>query len=105
MDNPEAGRTLYMARMWVTRARQLVWGNDVEVIDHEANRERVRNIAPPMPTRQLVPWLKEKAGIIIKGQQIRDWSRRGKLKAAEDGPTPTYHPHEVLETWHRTNTP
>lgn len=26
MDNPEAGQTLYMARMWVKQARDLVWG-------------------------------------------------------------------------------
>lgn len=26
MDNPDAGRTLYMARIWVKQARDLVWG-------------------------------------------------------------------------------
>jgi len=26
MDNPEAGQTLYMARIWVKHARDLVWG-------------------------------------------------------------------------------
>lgn len=102
MDNPNAGRTLYMARIWVTRARQLVWGNEETTIDHEELRDRVKEIAPPMPVRKLVPWLRENAKITITGKDIRNWVSRHKIKAAESKPQPTYHPHEVLSAWHQT---
>jgi len=102
MDNPEAGRTLYMARIWVKQARRLVWGAETEVVDHEANRERIKDIAPPMPTRELLPWLRRHARITITSMDVRDWARRGKLAPAERDPVPTYHPHEVLAVWHNT---
>jgi len=102
MDNPNAGRTLYMARIWVKRARQLVWGSEEETIDHETNRQRVRDIAPPMPTRQLVPWLREHAKITITAKDVRNWALRKKLKAVAEKPSPTYYPHEVLDAWHAT---
>ena len=101
-NNPHAGRTLYMARIWVPQARQLVWGAETEEVDHEELRERVRDIAPPMPTRQLLPWLRTNAKIAITSMDIRDWARRGKLTPAEREPVPTYHPHEVLNAWHTT---
>lgn len=102
VDNPEAGRTLYMARIWVRNARELCWGPDEPPIDHAANRERIRDIAPPMPTRELLPWLREKAKIKITSMDVRNWVRRGKLRAVEHEPQPTYHPHEVLAAWHDT---
>lgn len=102
MDNPEAGRTLYMARIWVGNARRLVWGAEAEVVDHEANRKKLRDAAPPMPTRELLPWLRKNARITITSQDVRDWARRGKLAPAEREPVPTYHPHEVLDAWHNT---
>lgn len=102
VDNPDAGRTLYMARIWVPSARELCWGPDEPVIDHTANREKLREAAPPMPTRDLLPWLREKAKIKITSQDIRDWARRGKLRPVEREPSPTYHPHEVLDAWHDT---
>lgn len=102
MDNPEAGRTLYMARIWVNHARALVWGPEEETVNHDANRERIRNIAPPMPTRELLPWLRTHAKIAITSMDIRNWARRGKLKPHSIHPQPTYHPHEVLNAWHDT---
>lgn len=92
----------WLIQDWVTKAEILVSGPEEPPVNHAALRDRVKDIAPPMPTRQLVPWLREKAGVIVKGQQIRDWARRGKLHAAEAGPTPTYHPHEVIDAWHQT---
>lgn len=105
VDNPKAGETLYMARIWVKQARDLVWGPEDPPIDHAANRERVRDIAPPMPTRQLLPWLRTNARIAITSMDIRDWARRGKLRAVDTEPQPTYHPHEVLSAWHDTRGP
>ncbi|AHB31677.1 hypothetical protein ArV2_gp66 [Arthrobacter phage vB_ArS-ArV2] len=101
-NNPNAGRTLYMARIWVPQARHLVWGAEQEEVDHDELRERIRDIAPPMPTRELLPWLRTKARITITSMDIRDWARRGKLVPVEREPQPTYHPHEVLDAWHDT---
>ena len=102
MDNPNAGGTLYMARIWVRSARRLVWGAQEENINHDALRERVREIAPPMPTRELLPWLRTNAKIAITSMDIRNWAGRGKLVAVEREPVPTYHPHEVLKVWSDT---
>lgn len=102
MDNPNAGHTLYMARIWVRHARALVWGPEEETVNHTANRERIRDIAPPMPTRELLPWLRKNAKIAITSMDIRNWARRGKLKPHSIHPQPTYHPHEVLNAWHDT---
>jgi hypothetical protein len=102
MDDPEAGRKLYMARIWVPQARYLVWGAEEEVVDHEANRRKLEKAAPPMPTRELLPWLRKHARITITSMDVRDWARRGKLVPVEREPQPTYHPHEVLGIWHDT---
>ena len=102
VDNPEAGRTLYMARIWVTNARELCWGPQEPTINHAANRERIKDIAPPMPTRELLPWLRKHAKITITSMDVRNWARRGKLRPVEREPQPTYHPHEVLNAWHDT---
>lgn len=103
MDNPRAGWTLFMARIWVTRARTLVWGVEDPPIDHAENQRRIKEAElPPMPVRELVPWLKQKAGIVITGMDIRNWARRGKLKSVPTEPHPSYHPHEVINAWHET---
>ena len=101
-DNPNAGQWLYMARIWVKQARDLVWGPEEEAVDHAANRERIRNVAPPMPTRELLPWLRKHAKITITSMDVRNWARRGKLRPVQREPQPTYHPHEVLAAWHDT---
>lgn len=96
-DNPNAGQTLHMARIWVGNARDAVYGPDVEEVDHEANRAKVAESAPPMPTRQLVKWLRKEARISIKPKDIRNWAARGKLRPVERDPLPTYWPHEIIE--------
>ena len=104
-DNPQAGRTLFMARIWVPKAREAVYGPEREEVDHDAIRAKVAEAAPPMPTRQLLPWLRKNAKISITSQHIRDWVRRGHLKPVEREPSPTYHPHEVIAAHHRKDTP
>lgn len=99
-ENPEAGRTLYMARIWVHNARRLVWGHEPEKVDIADVRKRVADIAPAMPTRQLISWLRENAGITLKRADINNWRMRGKLRPVEREPMPTYLPHEVLNLWH-----
>jgi hypothetical protein len=103
LDERAAGLA-WIIQDWSVKAELLVSGPEAETINHAALKARVQDIAPPMPTRQLIPWLREKAGISVKGQQIRDWARRGKLSPAEREPSPTYHPHEVLAAWHQTRT-
>lgn len=92
----------WLIQDWATKAELLVSGPEQEAINHARNRERVRNIAPPMPTRELLPWLREKAKISVTSMDIRNWARRGKLTPVDREPQPTYHPHEVLEVWHET---
>ncbi|AYN57942.1 hypothetical protein PP640_gp92 [Arthrobacter phage Faja] len=100
-DDRAAGLA-WLIQDWVTKAELLVSGPEEPPINHHENRERIKDIAPPMPTRQLVPWLKEKAGIIVKAKDIRNWAHRGKLHAVEREPQPTYNPHEVLDVWYET---
>ena len=102
MENPQAGRTLHMAQIWVTNARTLVWGPEDPVIDHEENQARIKDAAPPMPTRDLIPWLRNNARITITGKDIRNWAARGKISPVEKKPRPTYHPHDVLQAWRDT---
>jgi hypothetical protein len=101
LDDRAAGLA-WMIQDWATKAELLVSGPESETINHARNRERVRNIAPPMPTRELVPWLRQKAKISVTSMDIRNWARRGKLTAVDREPQPTYHPHEVLNAWHET---
>jgi hypothetical protein len=101
-DYPNAGEWLYMARIWVPNARELCWGYEEPAVDHEANRRKLEKAAPPMPTRELLPWLRKHAKITITSMDVRDWARRGKLRPVERDPLPTYHPHEVLAAWHDT---
>ncbi|WP_426940299.1 hypothetical protein [Pseudarthrobacter sp. S6] len=92
----------WLIQDWVTKAELLVSGPEAEHINHVAIRARVQNIAPPMPTRTLLPWLRANAKITITAFDIRNWARRGKLVAVDREPQPTYHPHEVLNAWHDT---
>jgi len=92
----------WLIQDWVTKAELLVSGPEAEHINHAAIKARVQNIAPPMPTRTLVPWLRSNARITITSMDIRNWVRRGKLRAVQAEPQPTYHPHEVLTAWHDT---
>lgn len=105
LDERAAGFA-WLIQDWTTKAELLISGPDEPTINHAANKERVANIAPPMTTRQLLPWLRTNARIAITSQQIRDWARRGHLKPVTRDPSPTYHPHEVIDAWHqRKDTP
>lgn len=101
-DNPHAGRTLYMAKIWVGKARQAVYGAEPKEVDHAANAAKVKEIAPPMTTRHLVPWLRKNAKIAIVAKDIRNWAARGKLVPVERQPLPTYWPHEALQVHKET---
>lgn len=101
-DSRAAGLA-WLIQDWVTKAERLVSGPDEPPVNHHANRERVKGIAPAMPTRQLVPWLKENAKVIVTSKDIRNWAFRGKLNAVEETPQPTYNPHEVLDVWYETH--
>lgn len=87
---------------WYTKAEPLISGPEEEHIDHQANKERVKEIAPPMPTRQLVPWIRTNAKLAIKAKDIRNWASRGKLRPVERHPQPTYWPHEVIQAHQET---
>ncbi|ALQ30109.1 hypothetical protein ATC04_05745 [Arthrobacter sp. YC-RL1] len=87
---------------WYTKAELLISGPETEHIDHQANREKIEQIAPPMPTRQLVPWLRANAKLTIKAKDIRNWASRGKLHPVTRTPQPTYWPHEVLAVHRET---
>ncbi|MFW0772514.1 hypothetical protein ACLRGI_05030 [Paenarthrobacter nitroguajacolicus] len=100
-DSRAAGLA-WLIQDWVTKAELLVSGPEEPPVNHSANRERIKDIAPPMPTRKLVPWLRLNAQITLTGKDIRNWVARGKIRAVESKPSPTYHPHEVLDAWYET---
>lgn len=87
---------------WVKSAELIISGPEPEYVDHQRIREQVENIAPAMPTRKLVPWLRENAQISITGKDIRNWAHRGKIRPAQRYPSPTYWPHEVIQAHRET---
>lgn len=101
-QDPQAAGLAWLIQDWVTKAERMVSGPDEPPVNHHANRERVKGIAPAMPTRQLVPWLRQNAKVILTSKDIRNWAFRGKLTPVEREPSPTYHPHEVLDVWYET---
>lgn len=100
--DPHAAGLAWLIQDWVTKAELIISGPEETHVNHAANRERVRNIAPPMPTRELLPWLRQNAKIVVTSMDIRNWARRGKIRPHTIDPQPTYHPHEVLNAWHDT---
>jgi hypothetical protein len=101
-QDERAAGLAWLIQDWVTKAELYVSGPEEPPINHHANRERIKDIAPPMPTRQLVPWLRQHAQIVVTSMDIRNWVRRGKIRPVATEPQPTYHPHEVLDAWHDT---
>ena len=100
-DSRAAGLA-WLIQDWVTKAELYVSGPNEPPVNHAENRERVKGIAPAMPTRKLVPWLRQNAKVVVTSMDIRNWARRGKLHPVEREPSPTYHPHEVLDAWYET---
>lgn len=87
---------------WVKNAELTLSGPETEFVNHAEIKGKVHKAAPPMPTRQLIPWLRIHAKLSIKSKDIRNWAARGKLRAVEREPTPTYWPHEVIQAHHET---
>jgi phage gp46-like protein len=92
----------WLIQDWVTKAELLVSGPEAETVDHAANKAKLKAAnLQPMPTRQLLPWLRDKAGVHLISQRIRDWVRDGHLKAANNDGQPAYHPADVIDVWQR----
>ncbi|GAB3192100.1 hypothetical protein [Nesterenkonia suensis] len=84
---------------WVETADHMVNGADEDKPTPDYINYRLRDIHP-MPVRHLIPWLREKTGINLTKQNIKDWARRGKLDRHNDTGHPTYHPADVLHAHH-----
>lgn len=96
----------------IVTAESLISGPEEQHVDHAGNRAKVKEVAPPMIMRELLPWLRTNARMAITSQAVRNWVHRGLLTPASRG-TPaakgkkatesTYHPHEVIDAWHKRN--
>jgi len=101
-DDRAAGLA-WLIQDWCRKAELLVSGPEAEHINHARIRERLEERRPdPMPTRKLIPWLRDNARITVTQFDIRNWARRGKIIAVQREPQPTYHPYDVLNAWHQT---
>jgi len=101
-DEHAAGAA-WMIQDWVTKAELLVSGPEAEHVNHAKIKDKLAQHDPgPMPTSDVVKWLKDKARIHITSMDIRNWVRRDKLTPIEQGRYPTYHPYDVLNAWHDT---
>lgn len=96
----------------IVLAERLISGPEEQHIDHAGNRAKVKEVAPPMIMRELLPWLRTNARMAITSQVIRQWVSRGLLTPAFRGSPATkgkkatestYHPHEVIDAWHKRN--
>jgi hypothetical protein len=102
MDERAAGLA-WMIQDWCVKAEFMVSGPEPESVNLAKIREKLEERRPdPMPTRKLIPWLRDNAKITVTQFDIRNWARRGKLVPAERDPLPTYHPYDVVNAWHDT---
>jgi len=102
LDENAAGLA-WLIQDWATKAELLVSGPVAEYVDLAKVRAKLEERRPdPMPTRKLIPWLRDNAKITVTQFDIRNWARRGKLVPVERDPLPTYHPYDVLNAWHDT---
>jgi len=102
-NDERAAGLAWLIQDWVTKAERLVSGPEAETVNHAAIRAKLEERRPdPMPTRKLIPWLRDNAKITVTQFDIRNWARRGKLTPVERDPLPTYHPYDVLNAWHDT---
>lgn len=95
--DPFAGGFLEEVKRLIDKAYALVDLPPEQPVDHAANHARAIKAAPPMPTRDLVKFLRTEIKISIKPKDIRNWASRGKLQAVERDPLPTYWPHEIIQ--------
>ena len=96
-DNPDAGRTLFMARIWVTNGRKLVYGSDDDVpTNPQVLQEKLAEEVPAaLRIKPLIDWLHAKHGLNIKASLIRQWDKRGKITRNNQTGFPTYDPATV----------
>ena len=104
-DDKHAAGSAWLITDWVQKAERLINGPEPERVNINEIRQRIEGEAPPMPTRQLVPWLRKNAGISVKGKDVRNWAARGKIRPVQRNPLPTYWPHEVLNAYNETRAP
>lgn len=65
-------------------------------------RHRLKGQALPMPTRRLVPWLRD-LGFKVTSSQISTWANRGKIARVDSGPGhPFYSPVDVVRVLNQT---
>jgi hypothetical protein len=95
--DPEAGRKLAMARVWIPNAEDLVYGPRADYADPDA-RTKLQSGIPdePMTTHALKKWLLVTHEIRIDGARIRQWVKRGYLQRNNAAGWPTYDPAAVL---------
>ena len=96
-DNPQAGRTLFMARIWVPKARNAVYGADDETPRNPQElKQRLEDEVPKaLRVKPLIEWLKAKHGLIIKPDRIYKWQERGHITRNNTTGYPTYDPAAV----------
>lgn len=96
-DNPQAGQTLHMARIWVGKARDAVYGPDAEDPRNpqELKEKLEEEIPKALRVKPLIEWLKAKHGLIIKPDRIYKWQERGKITRNNETGYPTYDPAAV----------
>ena len=100
--DPEAATTAENIIRAVNLAEHLVLGPKAETPNLEGVRERLEEKIDPMPTRELIQYLRDKAHIAITSMDIRNWARRGKIRPVTRDPQPTYNAMEVIDAWHET---
>lgn len=96
-DNPQAGQALHMARIWVGKARDAVYGPDAEDPRNpqELKEKLEEEIPKALRVKPLIEWLKAKHGLIIKPDRIYKWQERGKITRNNETGYPTYDPAAV----------
>lgn len=100
--DPEAAQIALNVQNAVKLAEQLISGPEPTKPKTDGIRERLEEQMTPMTTRELIPYLREKAHIVITSMDIRNWARRGKIRPITRDPHPTYNAMEVIDAWHET---
>lgn len=101
--DPEAATIAWNIQDAVTKAELLILGPVAETpADEKKARERLEGKVKPLPTRELIPYLRDEAKLVVTSMDIRNWARRGKIRPIERDPLPTYNPLEVIDAWHET---
>lgn len=97
-DNPNAGQTLHMARIWVGKARDAVYGPEpTRPRDPYETKVRLdKEVPKQLHTKPLLEWLRVTHGITIKPTLIRQWAKRELITRNNAEGYPTYDPATVL---------